>query len=96
MTPINGTIENDLRTLKNFSEYDKLGGTHTMLWFYGLITRYPLEYLLYSHETQFHTPYREKAKATISKKFQNKILNVLNTKLNEGQVFLLNQILREL
>jgi hypothetical protein len=60
--PISNSIENDIKTLQGFCQYDTLGGTHTMLWFYGLISRYPLEYLLYSRDTSFHKPYREKAK----------------------------------
>lgn len=43
MKPIDGTIENDLRKLKDFCEYEKLCGTLTMLWFYALIARYPSE-----------------------------------------------------
>ena len=69
MYTITGTIENDLIRLKYLCEYDKLGGTCTMLYFYGFINRYPLEYLLYSRDTPFHYPYREKAKATIAKQF---------------------------
>ena len=73
MAPINKTIENDLITLKNFCQYEKLGGTTTMLWFYGLLVRYPLEYLLYSHEIPFHSHYRKKAKETIIKKLNQKV-----------------------
>ena len=73
MAPINKTIENDLITLKNFCQYEKLGRTTTMLWFSGLLNRYPLEYLIYSHETPFHSHYRKKAKETIIK---NLILKV--------------------
>lgn len=67
MKPINGSTENDLNTLKHFCEYEKLGGTHTMQWFYAHIDRYPSEYLLYSKDTPFHRPYREKARARIAK-----------------------------
>jgi hypothetical protein len=62
MHPISNSKEKDLVSLKNFCQYEKLGGTHTMLWFYGLTSRYPLEYLLYSRDTSFHKHYREKAK----------------------------------
>jgi hypothetical protein len=85
MHPISNSKENDLVTLKNFCQYEKLGGTHTMLWFYGLISRYPLEYLLYSRDTPFHNHYRDKAKerlklqAEIFKK-ENKCLITSNLK----------------
>ena len=62
MAPINKTIEDDLRVLKNFCKYEKLFGTYTMLYFYGLLGRYPLEYLLYSQDTPFHKPYRDTGK----------------------------------
>ena len=96
MAPINKTIEDDLRVFKNFCEHEKLWGTHSMLYFYGLLDRYPLEYLLYSRDTPFHTPYREKAKITVAKKFENKIVPILNTKLSEEQVSVLNGALRQL
>ncbi len=60
--PLSETIVRDLKTLRAFSEYNTLGGTHTMLWFYALLRKYPFEYLLFSRDTPFHKPYREKAK----------------------------------
>lgn len=68
MAPINNTIENDLVKLKSFCQYDKLWGTYTMLYFYGLISRYPLEYLLYSRDTSFHKHYREEARIRLLNK----------------------------
>jgi hypothetical protein len=70
MKPIDGTIENDLRKLQDFCEYEKLCGTLTMLWINALIARYPSEYLLYSKDTPFHRPYREKARARIAKQVE--------------------------
>ena len=70
MAPINKTIEDDLRVLKNFCEHEKLCGTYTMLYFYGLLGRYPLEYLLYSRDTPFHKPYRDAAKITVAKRIE--------------------------
>ncbi len=64
--PLSKSIESDLKTLRTFSEYNTLGGTHTMLWFYALLRKYPLEYLIFSRDTPFHKPYREKVKEELS------------------------------
>ena len=94
MAPINKTIESDLITLKNLCEYEKLGGTTKMLWFYGLLSRYPLEYLLYSHETPFHSHYRKKAKETVIKKLNQKVdLFLASTLTNQEKIECIKNII---
>jgi len=97
MAPINKTIESDLVTLKNLCEYEKLGGTTTMLWFYGLLSRYPLEYLLYSHETPFHSHYRKKAKETVILMLNRKLdLLLTSTLTNQEKLEIINNIIKQL
>jgi len=96
MSPIKETIEEDLKTLRNYCTYERLGGTTTMLWFYGLLARYPLEYLLYSRDTPFHTPYRAQAKARFTKHIEIKLEGILSSILNEEKVALLNQVMKKL
>ena len=97
MSPINGTKENDLRTLKNLCEYEKLGGTNAMLWFYGLLSRYPLEYLIYSHETPFLSHYRKKTKETVITMLNRKLdLLLTSTLTNQEKLEVINNIIKQL
>ncbi len=96
MGTISGSREIDLRTLKSFSEYDILGGTCTMQWFYGLLGLYPLEYLHFSHDTPFHLPYRKKARESLVYKIECQLSKILNTDLTDEKVTKLIEIFKQL
>jgi len=72
MGPINKTIENDLIKLKHFSEQKKLVGYISHLWFYGLRTKYPFEYLIFSQGNLYQTNFRKQVKGIL---FKHLILN---------------------
>lgn len=96
MRTISGSRESDLRTLKSFSEYDTLGGTCTMQWFYGLLGLYPLEYLQFSRDTPFHQSYRKKAREKLLNGFEWQLSKILNAELTDEKVTILNEIFKQL
>lgn len=96
MRTISGSRESDLRTLKNFSSYDTLGGTCTMQWFYGLLGLYPLEYLQFSRDTPFHQFYRKKAREKLLNGFEWQISKILNAELTDEKVTTINEVFKQL
>lgn len=96
MRTISGSRENDLRKLKSFSEYNTLGGTCTMQWFYGLWGLYPLEYLQFSRDTPFHQFYRKKAREKLLNGFEWQLSKILNAELTDEKVTTLNEIFKKL
>ena len=96
MGPINKTIENDLIKLKYFSEHEKLVGYVYYLWFYGLRTKYPLEYLLYSQDNGKQAYYKNEAIILVSKRINSRVNAILKGKLTESRLMLLNGMLMEI
>lgn len=94
MGPINKTIENDLIKLKHFSEQEKLFGYVNHLWFYGLRTKYPLEYLLYSQDNSKQTYFKNQVSELIRKRIDLRVNSILKGKLTEDKVFVLNGIIK--
>ena len=86
MKPINGTIENDLRKLKGFASQPKISGYVSNLWFGGLISKYPFEYLLFSQEYDFQQYKKEQTKESIKNRLLLKLDKILQVKLNEEEV----------
>jgi hypothetical protein len=96
MGPINKTIENDLIKLKHFSEQEKIVGYVNHLWFYGLRTKYPLEYLLYSQCNSKQTYFKNEAIELVSKRINSKVTAILKGKLTENRLIVLKGMLREI
>lgn len=94
MGPINKTIENDLIKLKHFSEQEKLFGYVNHLWFYGLRTKYPLEYLLYSQDNSKQTYFKNQVSELIRKRIDLRVNSILKGKLTEDKVIVLNGIIK--
>lgn len=96
MGPINKTIENDLIKLKHFSEQEKLVGYVNYLWFYGLRTKYPLEYLLYSQDNSKQAYFKNEAIELVTKRINSRVNAILKGKLTESRLMLLTGMLREI
>lgn len=94
MGPINKTIKNDLIKLKHFSEQEKLFGYVNHLWFYGLRTKYPLEYLLYSQDNSKQTYFKNQVSELIRKRIDLRVNSILKGKLTEDKVIVLNGIIK--
>jgi hypothetical protein len=86
MRPINGTIENDLIKLKVFASQSKISGYVSNLWFGGLVSKYPFEYLLFSQEYDFQQFKKEQTKEQIKNRFLLKLDKILKGKLTEKEV----------
>jgi hypothetical protein len=86
MRSINGTIKNDLRKLKGFASQPKISGYFSNLWFGGLISKYPFEYLLFSQEYDFQQYKKEQTKESIKNRLLLKLDKILQVKLNEEVV----------
>lgn len=86
MGPINKTIENDLIKLKHFSEQEKLFGYVNHLWFYGLRTKYPLEYLLYSQVNIKQTYFKNETKEFVIRSLTRELTLILNKPLAQEVV----------
>ena len=86
MNPINGTIENDLRKLKGFASQPKISGYVLNLWFGGLVSKYPFDYLLFSQEFDFQQYKKEQTKKHIKNRLLLKLDKILQGKLNEEEV----------
>lgn len=94
MGPINKTIENDLIKLKHFSEQEKLFGYVNHLWFYGLRTKYPLEYLLYSQDNSKQTYFKNQVSELLRKRIDLRVNSILKGKLTEDKVIVLYGIIK--
>ena len=99
MRPINGTIENDLIKLKGFASQPKISGYVSNLWFGGLVSKYPFEYLLFSQDHEFQKFKKVQTKEHIKNRLLLKLDKILQGKLNEEEVddlktimFLVNNI----
>ena len=93
MRPINGTIENDLIKLKGFASQPKISGYVSNLWFGGLVSKYPFEYLLFSQDCKFQQFKKEQTKEHIKKRFTLKLDKILKRNLSEDEISDLNQIM---
>lgn len=93
MRPINGRIENDLIKLKGFASLPKIYGYVSNLWFGGLVSRYPFEYLLFSQEFDSQQFKKEQTKEHIKKPFTLKLDKILKRNLSEDEISDLNQIM---
>jgi len=96
MGPINKTIENDLIKLRHFSEQEKIVGYVNHLWFYGLRTKYPLEYLFYSQYNSKQTYFKKEVIECITKRINSRLTPILKGKLTENRLIVLNGMLREI
>ena len=96
MRPINGTIENDLIKLKDFASQPKIFGYVSNLWFGGLVSRYPLEYLLFCQEFDFQKFKKEQTKEQIKKRVLLKLERILEAQINKEVIDELNQIITKL
>lgn len=86
MRPINGTIENDLKKLKGFASQPKISGYISNLWFGGLVSKYPFEYLLFSQDHDFQQYKKEQTKEHIKNRLLFKLDKILKSKLNVEEV----------
>ena len=93
MRPMNGTIENDLTKLKGFASQPKIYGYVSNLWFGGLVSRYPFEYLLFSQDCDFQQFKKEQTKEKIKNRLLMKLDGILNSNLNHEEVLELNIIM---
>ena len=93
MRPINGSIENDLIKLKGFASQPKIHGYVSNLWFGGLVSKYPFEYLLFGQEFDFQQYKKEQTQEHIKKRVILKLDKILKRKLCEDEISDLNQIL---
>jgi hypothetical protein len=93
MSPINGKIENDLIKLKGFASQPKIYGYVSNLWFGGLISKYPIEYLLFSQDYDFQQFKKEQTKEKIKNRLLMKLDGILNSNLNHEEVLELNKIM---
>ena len=99
MRPMNGTIENDLIKLKEFASQPKISGYVSNLWFGGLVSKYPFEYLLFSQDHEFQKFKKVQTKEHIKNRLLLKLDKIFQGKLNEEEVddlktimFLVNNI----
>lgn len=93
MRPINGTIENDLIKLKGFASQPKIYGYVSNLWFGGLVSRYPFEYLFFSQEFDFQQYKKEQTKEQIKNRLVLKLDRILKSKLTEEEISDLKKIM---
>jgi len=93
MRPINGTIENDIIKLKGFASQAKIYGYVSNLWFGGLVSKYPIEYLFFSQDYEFQVFKKEQTKEQIKNRTLLKLDRILNSKLNLEEVSELNKIM---
>ena len=93
MRPINGTIENDLTKLKGFASQPKIYGYVSNLWFAGLVSKYPFEYLLFSQEFDFQEYKKEQTKEQIKNRVLLKLDRILKSKLTEEEISDLKKIM---
>lgn len=96
MGPINKTIENDLIKLRHFSEQGKIFGYVNHLWFYGLRTKYPLEYLFFSQDNSKQTYFKNEAIELVSKRINSRVTAILKGKLTENRLIVLKGMLMEI
>ena len=93
MKPINGTIDNDLIKLKGFASQPKISGYVSNLWFGGLVSKYPFEYLLFSQEVDFQQYKKEQTKEQIKNRVLLKLDRILKSKLTEEEISDLKKIM---
>ena len=93
MRPINGTIENDLTKLKGFASQPKIYGYVSNLWFGGLVSKYPIEYLFFSQDYDYQQFKKEQTKEQIKNRVLLKLDRIFKSKLNEEEVSDLKKIM---
>ena len=93
MRPINGTIENDLTKLKGFASQPKIYGYVSNLWFGGLVSKYPFEYLFFSQDYDHQKFKKDQTKEQIKNRVILKLDKILKRKLSEDEISDLNQIM---
>jgi hypothetical protein len=93
MKPINATIDNDLIQLKGFASQFKITGFVSNLWFGGLVSKYPFEYLLFSQDHEFQQFKKVQTKEHIKNRLLFKLDKILQGKLNEDEVDDLKKIM---
>jgi hypothetical protein len=93
MRPINATIDNDLIKLKGFASQPKIYGYVSNLWFGGLVSKYPIEYLLFSQGYDFQQFKKKQTKEQIKNRLSLQLDKILNGKLNVEEVSDLKRIM---
>lgn len=93
MRPINGTIENDLIKLKGFASQPKISGYVSNLWFGGLVSKYPIEYLFFSQDYDYQQFKKEQTKEQIKNRVLLNLDRIFKSKLNEEEVSDLKKIM---
>ena len=93
MRPINGTIENDLIKLKGFASQPKISGYVSNLWFGGLVSKYPIEYLFFSQDYDYQQFKKEQTKEQIKNRVLLNLDKIFKSKLNEEEVSDLKKIM---
>jgi len=86
MRPINGTIKDDLIKLKGFASQPKISGYVSNLWFGGLVSKYPIEYLFFSQYYDYQQFKKDQTKEQIKNRVLLKLDKILKSKLNEEEV----------
>jgi len=86
MRPINGTIKDDLIKLKGFASQPKISGYVSNLWFGGLVSKYPIEYLFFSQYYDYQQFKKDQTREQIKNRVLLKLDKILKSKLNEEEV----------
>jgi hypothetical protein len=86
MRSIIGKIENDLIILKGFASQPKISGYVSNLWFGGLVSKYPIEYLFFSQDYDYQEFKKDQTKEHIKNRVLLKLDEILKSKLNEEEV----------
>jgi hypothetical protein len=88
--------EQSLKQLRDFCSRIKVYGWCSNMWYHGLKSAYPLEFLLYTQYSTNHPNSRIFAKKGFSDKVNLKIQKLLEYPLEEDDVEYLNSICNQL
>ena len=93
MRPINETIKDDLIKLKGFASQPKISGYVSNLWFGGLVSKYPIEYLFFSQYYDYQQFKKDQTKEQIKNRVLLKLDRILKSKLTEEEISDLKKIM---
>ena len=93
---IEPTKEIDLKNLKGFSSQEKVQGFVSNLWFAGLRSRYPIEYLYYSQHKNGFNIHQTQALVKLKNNLSLSIDKIFARQINQEEVDKLNHILKTL
>lgn len=76
--------QEDLEQLKRLTEQHKVVGWASNMWLNGLVSRYPLHYLLFTQNMEGKEHRKSVAKTNVITKFQSRIETLMKLTLQEG------------